>query len=69
MFTQDEIARRAYEKAEKFRRDQRAMFSFTKKETAKDIAASLLALGKLTIEEIAVASKLTTDEVRALAAR
>lgn len=69
MFTQDEVARRAYEKAEKFRRDQRAMFSFTKRETAKDIAASLLTLGKLTIDEIAAASRLTPDEVRALAAR
>ena len=28
MFTQDEISRRAYEKAEKFRRDQQAQLTF-----------------------------------------
>lgn len=85
VFTQDEIARRHYEKAEKFRRDQRAMLSFARKEgmaqgiekgtikgrleAAREMAVSMLALGKLTVEEIAAVARLSPDEVRALATK
>ena len=35
MFTKDEVARRSYEKAEKFRRDQAAQIRYVKEEGIK----------------------------------
>lgn len=65
MFTQDEIARRAYEKAEKFRRDQGAMLSFAKKEGAAQMLKALAALKMGTSpEKIAADTGLSLENIR-----
>ena len=67
MFTQDEIARRAYEKAEKFRRDQAAQLHYAVSQgiergmaqgMAQGIESMIAALREFHIPEDAIAEKL-----------
>ena len=63
MFTQDEVARRAYEKAEKFRRDQAAQLHYARSQgiaqgKAQGIESMIVTLRELNIPEDAIAEKL-----------
>ena len=67
MFTQDEIARRAYEKAEKFRRDQAAQLHYARSQgiaqgiaqgKAQGVESMIVTLRELNIPEDAIAEKL-----------
>ena len=71
MFTQDEIARRAYEKAEKFRRDQAAQLHYAvsqgiergikqgiERGNERGIESMIAALRELDISEDTIAEKL-----------
>ncbi len=71
MFTQDEIARRAYEKAEKFRRDQAAQLHYAVSQgiergmaqgiaqgNDRGIESMIVTLRELNIPEDAIAEKL-----------
>ena len=65
MFTQDEVARRKYELAEKFRRDQAAQLRFARDEGRKELLLGMFKAG-IGIEQIALASSRTVQEVNAL---
>ncbi|MBQ7498228.1 MAG: PD-(D/E)XK nuclease family transposase [Selenomonas sp.] len=65
MFTQDEVARRKYELAEKFRRDQAAQLRFARDEGRKELLRGMFKAG-IGIEQIALASSRTVQEVNAL---
>ena len=59
MFTKDEVAKRAYEKAEKFRRDQAAQLDYAEKRgLKKGIVAMISTLKKLKHDKKTVAIQL-----------
>lgn len=67
MFTKDEVARRSYEKAEKFRRDQAAQLSYAEKRGEEQgekrgkeegIRGTILALKSLNLDKKTIALKL-----------
>ena len=66
MFTQDEVARRAYEKAEKFRRDQAARVRYVEETTKQNMILSLLN-SKVSLDAISKASGWTIDAIRQFA--
>jgi predicted transposase/invertase (TIGR01784 family) len=55
MFTKDEVAKRAYDKAEKFRRDQEAQIKYVKEEGIK---AMVITLKELNVDKATTADKL-----------
>ncbi len=55
MFTKDEVAKRAYDKAEKFRRDQAAQIKYVKEECIK---AMVVTLKELNVDKATTADKL-----------
>ena len=55
MFTKDEVAKRAYDKAEKFRRDQAAQIKYVKEEGIK---AMVITLKELNVDKATTADKL-----------
>lgn len=61
MFTKDEVAKRSYEKAEKFRRDQAAQLKYAeKKGEEKGIKAMILTLKELNVDKDIVIDKIST---------
>ena len=72
VFTQDEISRRAYEKAEKFRRDQHAQISFAENkgrlQEKTELAQKLISLG-VSIDIITEATGFSKDQLNAIQAK
>ena len=69
MFTKDEVAKRAYDKAEKFRRDQAAQLSYARREERLKAVAMLkkLKISKdLAIAQIIENYALSNEEAAAL---
>ena len=69
MFTKDEVAKRSYEKAEKFRRDQAAQLSYARREEGLKAVAMLknLKISKdLAIAQIIENYALSNEEAAAL---
>ena len=61
VFTKDEVAKRSYEKAEKFRRDQAAQLKYAeKKGEEKGIKAMILTLKELNVDKAIVIDKIST---------
>ena len=69
VFTQDEISRRAYEKAEKFRRDQQAQLTFAenkgRNEGQAELARKLIAMG-VSAETIMKATGFSREQLDAI---
>ena len=65
VFTKDEVAKRSYEKAEKFRRDQAAQLKYAEKKgeekgEEKGIKAMVLILKELNVDKAVVIDKVST---------
>ena len=61
MFTKDEVAKRSYEKAEKFRRDQAAQLKYALEEGRKEGIKAMI----ITLKELKVDKKTTIDKIMA----
>jgi hypothetical protein len=69
VFTKDEVAKRSYEKAEKFRRDQAAQLSFARQEGKEEgreegILGTIAVLKSLNLDKKAIAIKLNRSPSR-----
>ena len=65
MFTKDEVAKRSYEKAEKFRRDQAAQLRYAAEEGRKEgeekgIKAMIVTLKELNVDKSIIIDKIMT---------
>ena len=61
VFTKDEVAKRSYEKAEKFRRDQAAQLKYAEKNgEEKGIKAMVLILKELNVDKAIAIDKIST---------
>ena len=61
VFTKDEVAKRSYEKAEKFRRDQAAQLKYALEEGRKEGIKAMI----ITLKELKVDKKTTIDKIMA----
>ena len=65
VFTKDEVAKRSYEKAEKFRRDQAAQLKYAAEEGRKEGEEKGIKAMIVTLKELDVDKKTTIDKIMA----
>lgn len=63
MFTKDEVAKRSYEKAEKFRRDQAAQLRYAAEEGREEGLKEGIKAMITTLKELNVDKKTTIDKI------